>query len=299
MSGTSPGSAKILQHGASPRGWHRLQIAAECLQKYAWHYQSPEGSPTGLKGRPALAKGSLIHLALAQHYARMKARQQGTREDEWCEPEEAVQLIAKVEGVEEFVSVVLRTFRAYVQHYAYDESDWKIVDIENLVSVTIGGKYLITGRLDLVVEDLTGRIFVWDHKSSSRLTARHKQFYAVSGQLIGYSHMARQTYGERFAGFIVNLIQLSAGPNDPFKADRVPLPRSPNMESRYEQTIVDLEESIERMKASGRSFDNWPKAMNELTCFSRYGACDHINQCRHGYGASAAGNWTWIDDSKR
>jgi hypothetical protein len=65
------------------------------------------------------------------------------------------------------------------------------------------------------------------------------------------------------------------------------------MESRFEQTVVDIEESIIRMKATGRAYDDWPKAMTELVCVHRYGPCEFTAQCRHGAGAKTAGNWLW------
>lgn len=283
---TAQGEEKIIYTGPSPRGWHRLQLAAECLQKYAWRYKA--GWRKGLDKRsPALAKGSLIHLALAQHYARMKAKSQGSPDD-WCEPERAVRLIAELEGTDKYAQTAIDAYRAYVQQYPDDHTKWKVLKVEELMDVQIAGRYRLTGRADLVVEDMAGRIFVIDHKSTGRLTSRHKQFYAVSGQLLGYSHMARTLYGDRFSGLIINLIQHGTP-----KFSRITLPRSPNLESRFERTVVDIEEAIERMEASGRAYDDWPKAINELTCYGRYGPCPYIDQCRWGAGAKKAGNWTW------
>jgi len=297
------GDEKIIYTGPSSRGWHRLQQAAECLQKYAWAYEAPKRKGDGLKS-PALAKGSLIHLALAQHYARMRAAQKnpvkqlGALDDDtpesWCEPEEAVRLIAKLEGIsDQIADIAIQSYRDYVLAHPYEVEfqEMRIVEVEDLMSVKIAGKYLLTGRLDLVYEDLGGRIWVMDHKTTGRLTARHKQFYAVSGQLLGYAHMAREKYGDRMAGLKVNLIQHGDTP----KFERITLSRSPNLETRFESIVVDIEESIERMQAAGRDFDDWPKGVNELTCYHRYGACEFIDLCRHGYGAKKAGNWTWKD----
>lgn len=296
------GDEKIIYTGPSPRGWHRLQQAAECLQKYAWTYEAPKKEGDGIKS-PALAKGSLIHLALAQHYARMRAAQKspvkqlGSLDDDtpesWCDPEEAVALIAQMEGVSAYAETAIQAYRAYCRAYpAQDEEQiMKIVAVEELMSTKIAGKYLLTGRLDLAYEDLGGRIWVMDHKTTARLTAKHKQFYGISGQLLGYAHMAREMYGDRFAGLKVNLIQHGDNP----KFERITLPRSPNLEAKFERIVVDIEESIERMQASGRDYDDWPKSINELTCYHRYGACHFIDQCRHGVGAKKAGNWTWTD----
>lgn len=286
---TSQPNANIIYTGPSPRGWHRLQLAAECLQKYAWKYEGPKQEGKRAPSAP-LAKGSLIHLALAQHYAKMRARQQGDDPEEWCDPEEAVRLIAELEGTGAYAEVAVEAYRAHCIQYPDDEEEMKIVGIEEMASTKIAGKYLFTGRLDLAYEDAAGRIWAMDHKTTGRLTARHKQFYPVSGQLIGYSHLSREKYGERYAGMKLNLIQ-----HTNTKFERLTLPRSPNLEARFEQTVVDIEESIERMQASGRDFDAWPKAINELTCYHRYGPCDFINQCRYGLEAKKAGNWAWTD----
>jgi hypothetical protein len=230
-----------------------------------------------------------MHLALAQHYARIRARQQGQDENEWCEPLEAVQLIAKLEKTEEHIADITRTYEAYVDRYWDDEQTLKILDIEVLNQTMIDGRYLLTGRFDLVVEDLVGQVFVIDHKTTGFMKSAQKEFYAVSGQLLGYSHMAREKYGDRFAGMKLNIVQVGSKP----AFDRVNLARSPHLEQRFVQSVIDIEESIERMEASGRSYNNWPKAMNELTCYHRYGACSFIDQCRFGAGYKKAGNWTW------
>jgi len=292
--------AKIIYTGPSPRGWHRLQLAAECLQKYAWTYEVPK--PKDRVTSAPLAKGSLIHLALAQHYARMRAGLTpdeqdlsdlggvGDNIDDWVDPARAVDLISQLEGTQQYAGVALDAYHAYVKNYPHDATKWKILEVEEIMEVQIAGRYRLTGRADLVIEDLGGRVWVVDHKSTARLTARHKQFYSVSGQLLGYSHMGRQKYGDRFAGLIVNLIQHGTP-----KFERIVLPRSPNLEAKFERIVVDIEESVERIQAEGRDPSDWPKAINELTCYHRYGACDFIDQCRWGAGAGKAGNWSWED----
>ena len=163
------GDGKIIYTGPSPRGWHRLQLAAECLQKYAWRYEGPEKPKEAPS--PALAKGSLVHLALAQRYATMRAEQRAERGEEddpadWCDPFTAVDLIARMEGTEKFTQNVLDTYEAYCRMYAYEheKQTMQIIAVEDLVSTKIRGKYLLTGRLDLAYKDLGGRIWVVDHK---------------------------------------------------------------------------------------------------------------------------------------
>ena len=280
--------AKIISTGPSPRGWHRLQQAAECLQKYALGYEDPEpkveGSPS-----PPLAKGSLVHLALAQHYARMKAEQNGEDIEDWCEPVRAVRLIAKKEKTGAFADLAIDAYHRHTDQYPNDIHNKRILEVESLYETTIGGKYLFTGRMDLVWEDQAGRVVVEDHKTTGRLTNRHSEFYAVSGQLIGYRHLAKAKWGDRFGGLRLNLIQ--HGGDMMFM--RMELPRSPNLEARFERIVIDIEESIDRVKTEGRDLDGWPKAMNELTCYHRYGPCKFLARCRMGKGAKESGNWSW------
>lgn len=125
------------------------------------------------------------------------------------------------------------------------------------------------------------------HNTSSRITAMHKLYYSVSGQLLGYSRMAAEKYGDQFGGFILNLVQLGENPS----FTRLQLPRSPNLEKQFESRVKDIEESIDRLVAERRHYTEWPKAMSELTCYTRYGACKFVEQCRFGPGAQTAGNF--------
>lgn len=275
--------SKIKEAGASPRGWHRLQNAAECLQRYAWGHEAPMAERPGRVLSPALVKGTLFHLVMSQHYLRMRDG------DEWTEPVQALIEMATAAELDAFVPDVLRTYEAYKLHYYKDREQLKVLTVEEVRQKTYGGKYLLTGRIDMEVEDQWGKVFVVDHKTSGRITSAHQDYFSVSGQLIGYADMARQVYGDRLAGVIINLVQIGKET----KFDRILLPRSPGMEARFEQNVIDIEESIERMKASGRPYDQWPRAMSELTCIHRYGPCNFIDQCRYGSGSTKAGNWKW------
>ena len=273
----------VLDPGPSPRGWHRLQLAAECLQKYAWSYETERRE--GPKIRPALATGSLIHLLLAQHYARMKQEQEGRNPEEYLEPLEAVQLVAEVKKTSRFVERVIPVYEAYRRSYDSDIRTRIIREVENIYDGTVG-PYRLTGRIDLIWEDLAGRLHATDHKSTGRLTARHRDYYTMSGQFQAYMHLVRQKHGH-LASFEINLIQHT----NP-ELLRIKLPRSPILEQQFVSRVIDIERSIEGVKAEGRHIEEWPKAMSELTCFHRYGPCDHMNKCRFGQNAACAGTFT-------
>ena len=285
----------IIFTGPSPRGWHRLQQAAECLQRYAWSYEN--GPKKDISKKPPLAIGTLWHLALAQHYSRMKMQQEGHNPNEYMDPEEAVRFVAHVTGVERHVGAVFPSFGEYKRRNFGDIRNMRIVEVETLFDGTIdpspvmkrlgATSYRLTGRIDLMYEDLSGRLWCSDHKTTARLTSRHKLFYGISGQLLGYQHLVRQKHPE-LAGMKVNLIQ-----HTNFKNERITLPRSPLLERQFQDRAIDIEMQIEQIKAPGRPVDSWPKAMTELACYHRYGACDHLDRCRFGVDAKAAGNWKW------
>ena len=293
------GEPQIIYTGPSPRGWHRLQQALECLQKYAYNYGTArhEGivdREADMK-RPALLKGTLMHLALAQHYARMYAKQQGQSVSQYEMPKDAVVFMAThALKVPELVDLICSVYDGYISHYAYDDKRMTVVGVERLFDTTVRGKYLFTGRLDLIWRDNEDQVWACDHKTTSRLTASHKRYYAASGQLIGYQYLARQRYPD-LAGMKLNLVQVSEKP----KFERITLPRAPNFEAQFEQTVVDAEESIARANASGRGIHGWPKAMNELTCYHRYGACQFLDTCRWGAQSGVGGNWALAGDWKK
>jgi hypothetical protein len=58
--------------------------------------------------------------------------------------------------------------------------------------------------------------------------------------------------------------------------------QAPELLRQFPQTVVDAENRILELEAQNRPYDQWPKAMNEMTCFGRYGACPHIEKCKWG-----------------
>lgn len=279
----------IIATDASPRGWHRLQLAAECLQKYAWSEEMPGPKEDEMTSSPALQIGSLIHLALAHHYARMMQEQAGLNPEEYMESCEVVRLIAESKGLKRHIANVTSTYRAYKRHYFGDIRNLTVLAVETLFDDRIKG-YRLTGRIDLAYEDLGGQIFVCDHKSSGRLTAKQKEYYSISGQLLGYQYLARKKY-PTMSGMILNMVQHTKP-----KFERVALPRSVALERQFVDRVVDIEEAVARIKAQNRPVDEWPKAMSELTCITRYGACKFIDKCRHGMNSKKAGDWSWEED---
>lgn len=289
--------ALIIFTGPSSRGWHRLQVAAECLQKYAWNYEGP-GGKIDISKRPPLITGSLIHLVLAQHYSRMKQEQLGLNPEEYMDPVEAVRFLADAQGNSAYVDDVLETYEVYRKQFYSDIRNMQIEAVETLFEGFITSdkkpdkKYLLTGRIDLLYRDMGGQLWCCDHKTTSRLTNKHREYFGVSGQMLAYEYLVRQRYPE-LAGFKINLIQhASAGVP---KFERVTVAARPLLEKQFADRVIDIEEAIERVQAEGRALEEWPKAMSEMTCFTRYGACDFVDKCRFGAKGGKSGSWSWED----
>jgi hypothetical protein len=265
---------KLLETGPSPRGWHRLQVMLECPQKYAYTYETEGGREK--TNSPALIKGSLMHLALAHHYMRLKNKQNGTDPDEWLEPKKAVEVMALKEGEEweEHVTTVQECYDAYVAYWIRDA--FKVLEVEELAYAKIGDT-ILTGRFDLVFEDSRGGVWICDHKTTTRLHANQQKFYSMSGQLIGYAYIGKKIFGERFKGIILNQVQHKA----PCKFKRIELPPAPNIMKRFPSIVTHAEGLISSYKEQYKP-NEYPMAANELTCFTRYGACPFLERCKWG-----------------
>ena len=296
----------VLFTGPSARGWHRLQTAATCLQLYAWTYEN--GPREDISKKPPLAIGTLFHLALAQHYSRMKQEQEGKNPNEFMDPVESVRLVAQVQGIETHVANVAETYEAYKRRYWQDLHERRIFAVEVLFDGRLEPSSpleqlallamerhdpdwnRLTGRVDLMFQDLGGQLWSEDHKTTGRLQKGHKEYFSISGQMLGYEHICRQRHPE-LVGFKINLIQ-HAQRGEP-KFDRLVLPRRDALAAQFVDRAIDIEQSIARIKAENRPVDQWPKAMSELVCYHRYGPCDHIAKCRMGPNAKKAGGWSW------
>jgi len=266
--------AKLLDTGPSPRGWHRLQLMLECPQKWGFHYEMGLG---GQSESPPLLRGSLIHLGLAHHYARMRCEQHGTDPGEYLKPVTAMREKAYKESQawERQLDVSVACFEAYREHWVDEKIE--VLEVERLAYTMINGA-AFTGRFDLVYRDRRGKVWVCDHKTTGRIQPSQKKFYSISGQLAGYAYLGRQLYGQDFGGMQLNMVQHTA----PCKFMRIPLPPAPNLIARFPQIVNDAETRIRELRESGRTPDNWPMAANELTCYSRYGACNYLDRCRWG-----------------
>ena len=264
---------KLLSTGPSPRGWSRLQLMLECPQKWSYRYNVEQEKKTS---SIPLIRGSMLHLMLAHHYLQMKADQEGVA-NEWFDPYDALYQLCLQEGEvwDKEREMIIKCFDAYKHHWI--DEKLKIIAVEEMAYTKIG-PHVFTGRFDLVYEDRRGKIWICDHKTTGRIHSKQRKFYSISGQLVGYRYLGQQIYGDKFGGMILNQVQHT----EPYKFMRIPLAPAPNLLHKFPQIVSDAEKLITELQESGRKFDDYPMAANELTCYSRYGACPHLKRCQWG-----------------
>jgi hypothetical protein len=276
---------KMIDPGPSTRGWHHLQDVLTCPERYRLraHVQRWEDEPE----KPAFAKGELLHLGLAHYYMYKKYRDADRRGflEDWLGPQEAMKRKAKAEGWEKYLPLVSRALKLYHEEYGRD-THWEVVHVERELKVRVGKDatnpkgHLYTQRADLIVRDRdTGLIWIVDHKTTSKITARTANSFVLNGQFIGYRMLGQAFFGEKFGGVKLNLIQLKEDDYD-FKRPR--LPPSPNTADRFKTTILFGETMIATMTALYGTDKPWPQAFATDTCIGRYGTCPMHDICQWG-----------------
>ena len=137
----------------------------------------------------------------------------------------------------------------------------------------------LSRRLDMVVEDRSGRICIWDHKHQARVSVgRSVDAYAIDGGFAAFRIMGRQVYGRQFGGLILNLIQTQG----PWRVARPTVPPTPHRDSHFAELLWKAEHHLAQIEVQSTDPWRWPKAMHETACFGRYGRCSGLDLCFYG-----------------
>lgn len=232
-----------------------------------------------------LVRGSLVHVGLAHHFARLRECQQAQvaprdfNSERYYAPQEAMDLVAPTFGTKgaELLGIASETVAAYLS--LYSDEGWKILHVEQEFTTEIADgtrSVTYTLRPDLNVEDSSGRVWIIDHKVQTRIG--HVERYTLSGQFLGLQWLGRQLYGSRFGGCIVNAIQ----PWPTFRVKKFPIDAAPAALRRFPQLVLDTEDRIAQLELSGREPMDWPGACSEFMCTNVYSTCEAFNICRFG-----------------
>jgi hypothetical protein len=259
-----------------------------------------------------LVKGSLIHYALAQYFRRLQAQQRGEPIDVWMEPKLAIDVCAQREAEQDnAVGHEGKMWLDYVPHiqdcFEYWEATfaetgpkyWKVLGVEEELRCSVSkpwlasgespivtpspgegnvkptdGGYLYTQRADLIVM-IQGKVYVVDHKSTSRPIPKYDDARALSGQMLGYEMLGNLHAKDKWGGVILHYLQVSD--KGEFSFDFKSAARAPAVDD-FAETILYAEEVYETAIRTGR----WPKAYSEHICWTRYGPCPKYSLCKHG-----------------
>jgi len=270
-----------VQGGASAAGASRLEAFGRCPRLFAFKYR------LGLfrSGSKAQGLGSLVHAALAQHYARRGAAQPGGIALDgrtFTDPSDLAswrEVIEDADAPREDMTRAIDIVTAYLDHYQRDA--FRVLHVEGLYSVEIpdperpGTVYPFTARIDLVTEGPDGKVYLWDHKTTVRIETKHATAYSMSLQIVGHRWLAQQAYGDRFGGYVLNMIQTTTP-----RFERPALLATPALVRAFPDTVIERERRIAALATTAP--DSYPAAVSELTCVHRYGVCEAIERCRWG-----------------
>jgi hypothetical protein len=270
----------LVRGGPSPAGASRLEAFGRCPRLFAFKYRM------GLyrSGSTAQGVGTLIHAALAQHYARIGASQPGgiTVDDRhFTDAGDLATWQDAIEAGEADADSKRRAsdaIAAYLDHYRRDA--FRVLHVEGLYSATIadperGTSYPFTARVDLVTEGTDGKVYLWDHKSTVRIEGKHATAYSMSLQITGHRWLAQQAYGARFGGYVLNMIQTTTA-----RFERPAILAAPALVRAFPATVIERERRIADLNATEPH--DYPGAQSELICVHRYGTCEAIERCCWG-----------------
>lgn len=267
--------------GGSEIGSHSMAVAMKCARAFWYgrggHYNPPPSSDgssrvavlpdlpgevvvegpvqanvTLRRGETVwMARGTLVHVALAHHAIRGALAQDGsivvggqtyTSTDggsPWYTPGEAVESAAALMGPGAHTYGLSAGRRMLPQLEQWMRSliqREQPIAVETQIAWHVPGPWIYTARLDLITRNrASGTYRIWDYKTG-RSPVRDKSKYSISAQLHGQQEMGRRLFGELFGGVHVALIE---DPDDPKKVGSVEEWSLPFM-----PTAVHLESSI-------------------------------------------------------
>lgn len=304
----------LLDAGPSEAGWHRTESINVCprragLEEYldARHRVEPvavnahEKEPVAetdesLKTmKPAFARGGIIHVGLAHHYA-----QSLQDADRYYKPHDAISAYAAKmklyypgnpwDDLEALSHGIIDT---YAQQWKNDFHRFEVLGIEKEMRMQVelpedGSKFLFTQRVDLILRDKQkDEVLFVDHKTTSRYDPRANRGYSQSGQFAGYDIFGHLKYGVKYGGAMLNMIMVEA----PYNHSRPPFVRGSGPQSSIVETIrMGERRRREMIKLYGPATKVlWPGVFTAYEpCRGPWGFCAFFNFCQHSTNLTEA-----------
>lgn len=279
---------KLIDTGRSSNGFSTIGSMLYCPRKHAFDLESRAAGADGQRHASATDRGTLVHVALAHHYITKVA---GENPADWYPWRDALLQTREGKQFEEeepqFMVYLRNLMGSYFTFYEdVDRDDWEILHVEREYRARIGG-HPIGRRIDLVARHRgTGKIWFWDHKTSSGTLNDLEMRYLLSGDMLLSRLLGKAQYGEEFGGILINKIRVYQKIVNP-QFDRVELPpvAEATLQS-FRDSLIRAYEQRELLKlrpdGTPRPAVEWPGAHNELVCLTRYGLCPYFFRCQDG-----------------
>lgn len=288
---------RLIDTGPSERGAHRLDTISRCLRLYGYHLAGFDPGP-----RLPLTRGTMLHIALAHHYERIRLAQRGESSADLYAPEEAVQayvakLVARageskgqndaqeVKLAQDLQPDVIRVYRQFAAYYSNDARNYEILGVERAVEGRVPGfaptdpPLRVTQRYDLAARDRRdGRIYVIDHKGVYYPSNATLERYTLSIQFLLMQYGAVRLFGAEFGGVKVQ----RCGFDDPSTFKRDTIAPAPEALEGLPAAIAWREKILADAAAMFPDPKTWPMAISEQTCIGPYGKCDAYDICQWG-----------------
>lgn len=147
------------------------------------------------------------------------------------------------------------------------------------------------GRLDKVVEDQSGGVYILDHKTTSAykkdgyFKSSFVDSFSPNSQVEGYSYQARIQYGDKFRGVYIDAALVHKTVHEGFKLLPVLLSDNPLeqwlWETKNEVELIErYEHAIEHDAHSDEALKAFPR--NTEACFDYGRACPYLDFCKAG-----------------
>lgn len=274
----------VLAGGPSTRGFHFYESFIRCPRHYALARHMALWVDT-----PPLIKGTLGHAGAAQYRARQALSTAGstftcngvtlTAREQLARPAAVARVLAYVHGdawvahLDEAVTGI----QAYVDQTAGARLDVVFIETEMKLRVHVARwladqPFLYTQRGDWGSRDQARRVRLHDVKFIQRYRTTTMNRYKLSGQMIGYYIFGKRLWGEKFAGVVIEFVELSSG-----RVISKVWPFAPNAINRYMTDLGYWERNRREldglMTAGQLEPHEFPGSWSEHACNGPYGLC--------------------------
>lgn len=312
----------LISPGPSKKGSHRTSVAAKCIREHGFHLEEKAaGGVNRLDNHPPIVTGTLLHLALAHHYAIETIKKYGvvtvdnvkyTDASVFLSPSDAVLALAakKNERVwEDAANVVIETLPSYKLWAIGHDANLQVLAVEQQLKLDMTSYYervwamtvkmkmeidksfwdamfadpIYTQRADLIVRLRSSKqIMFVDHKKTFLINNRTSSQHVLGRQFLGYQAIGAKLIGAPFAGVLLNRIKPIGQSGQKPEFDRAVVQRAPKAVEVVLMDIAKHEFWMKFWEQSGQPADEWPGALHEEICVSKYGECPYLERCSWG-----------------